>query len=92
MSSRIQICGPDRDICILEVTFQHGPASTNVVTGPRSDGVPEFVNKSAASAASPGYVKFQAVIELAASATSLRGGRASGRLDHVFLFFVFWPR
>ena len=54
--------------------------------------VREFANKSAASAASPDYikfsaaspdyVKFQAVIKSAASAASLRGGRASGRLDH----------
>ena len=44
--------------------------------------VRESVNKSAASAASPGYVKFQAVIKSAASAASPRGGRASGRLDH----------
>ena len=42
------------------------------------------MNKSAASAASPDYVKFQAVIKSAASAASLRGGRASGRLDHGF--------
>ena len=40
------------------------------------------MNKSAASAASPDYVKIQAVIKSAASAASLRGGRASGRLDH----------
>ena len=46
--------------------------------------VREFANKSAASAASPDYVKFQAVIKSAASAASLRGGRASGRLDHDF--------
>ena len=44
--------------------------------------VREFANKSAASAASPEYVKFQAVNKSAASAGSLRGGRASGRLDH----------
>ena len=49
-------------------------------------GVRESVNKSAASADSPDYVKFQAVIKSAASAASLRGGRASGRLDHGF----FW--
>ena len=42
------------------------------------------VNKSAASAASRDYVRFQAVIKSAASAASLRGGRASGRLDHGF--------
>ena len=41
------------------------------------------MNKSAASAASLDYVKFQAVIKSAASAASLRGGRASGRLDHI---------
>ena len=46
--------------------------------------VREFANKSAASAASLGYVKFQAVIKSATSAASLRGGRASGRLDHDF--------
>ena len=51
-------------------------ASTNAVR--------EFDNKSAASAASPDYVNFQAVIKSAASAASLRGGRASGRLDHGF--------
>ena len=45
-------------------------------------GVRESVNKSAASAASLDYVKFQAVIKSAARAASLRGGRASGRLDH----------
>ena len=44
--------------------------------------VREFANKSAASAASLDYVKFQAVIKSAASAASLRGGRGSGRLDH----------
>ena len=47
-----------------------------------SSGVRESVNKSAASAASLDYVKFQAVIKSAASAASLRGGRATGRLDH----------
>ena len=47
-------------------------------------GLRESVNKSAASAASPDYVNFQAVIKSAASAASLRGGRASGRLDHDF--------
>ena len=47
------------------------------------------MNKSAASAASPDYVKFQAVIKSAASAASLRGGRASGRLDHGYLFAIF---
>ena len=37
------------------------------------------MNKSAASAASPDYIKFQAVIKSAASAASLRRGRASGK-------------
>ena len=46
------------------------------------DTVREFVNESAASAASLDYAKFQAVIKSAASAASLRGGCASGRLDH----------
>ena len=54
-------------------------------------GVRESVNKSAASAASLDYVKFQAVIKSAASAASLRGGRASGRLDHGF-FCAFFGR
>ena len=52
--------------------------------------VRESVNKSAASAASPDYVKFQAVIKSAASAASLRGGRASGRLDHGNFFEVLY--
>ena len=52
-------------------------------------GVREFVNKSAASTASPDYVKFQAVIKSAASAASLRGGRATGRLDHDLFFAIF---
>ena len=55
-------------------------------------GVRESVNKSAASAASLDYVKFQAVIKSAASEASLRGGRASGRLDHGFFFRNCWPR
>ena len=50
--------------------------------------VRESLNKSAASAASPDYVKFQAVIKSAASAASLPGGRASGRLHHGF-FAIF---
>ena len=51
--------------------------------------VREFANKSAASAASPDYLKFEAVIKSAASAASLCGGRASGRLDHMFFFVQF---
>ena len=54
--------------------------------------VRESANKSAASAASLSYVKFQAVIKSAASAASLRGGRASGRLDHGLFFRIFWQR
>ena len=55
----------------------------------RNCAVREFANKSAASAASPDYVKFQAVIKSAASAASFHGGRASGRLDHGFFFAIF---
>ena len=51
--------------------------------------VRDFADKSAACAASPDYVKFQAVIKSAASAASLRGGRASGRLDHGLFFAIF---
>ena len=47
------------------------------------------MNESAASAVSADYVKCQAVIKSAASAASLRGGRASGRLDHVVFFSQF---
>ena len=53
--------------------------------------VREFANKSAASPASPHYVKFQAVVKSAASAASLRGGRAGSRLDHGF-FLNLWLR
>ena len=52
-------------------------------------GVWGAVNKSAASAGSLDYVKFQVVIKSAASAASLRGGRASGRLDHGYFFAFF---
>ena len=51
--------------------------------------VRELVNESAASTASLDYVKFQAVIKSAASAALLRGGRASGRMDHGFLLSIF---
>ena len=51
--------------------------------------VRESVNESASSAASPDYVKIQAVIKSAASAASLCGGRASGRLDHDVFFAIF---
>ena len=66
-------------------------ASSVGLAGERPNAVQESANKSAASAASPDYVKFQAVIKSAASAASLRGGRASGRLDHG-LFFAFFGR
>ena len=45
--------------------------------------------RSRASVAAEDYVKFQAVIKWAACAASLRGGRASGRLDHGFFFAIF---
>ena len=48
--------------------------------------VRESANKLAAGAAPLDYVKLQAVIKLAATAASLRGGRASGRLDHGHFF------
>ena len=51
-----------------------------------SSGVRESVNKSAASAASPDYVKFQAVIKSAASAASLRGGALAA--DCITAFFL----
>ena len=54
----------------------------------QSHAVCQTVNKLAASATSPDRVKFQAVIKSAARAASLRGGRASGRFDHVF-FVIF---
>ena len=53
---------------------------------------PDTRSGSVASAASPDYVKFQAVIKSAASAASLRGGRASGRLDHGSCLCNIWPR
>ena len=49
----------------------------------------EFADKSAASAAFPDYERFQAVIKSAASAASLRGGCASGRLDNCYFFSQF---
>ena len=50
------------------------------------------VDQSAASAASPDSVKSQAVVKSAASAASLRGGRASGRLDHGLFLLQFFRR
>ena len=41
------------------------------------------------SAASLDYVNFQAVIKSAASAASLRGGHASGRLDPAVFLLIF---
>ena len=57
------------------------------VRDPQSEN-PRTANKSAASAASPSYVKFRAVIKLTACAASLRGGRTSGRLDPGFFFAI----
>ena len=65
-------------------TFRTNQVEPALVYRKRTFAVREFANKSAASAASLDYVKFQAVIQSAASAASLRGGRASGRLDHDF--------
>ena len=66
-----------------EFPSQPGPSERDSDAHCFSSGaVRESANKSAASAASPDYIKFQAVIKLAAPAASLRGGRASGRLDH----------
>ena len=67
----------------LRIFCSHS-ACFRVFIGRDSTAVREFANESAASAASPVYIKFQAVIKSAASAASLRGGRASGRLDHGF--------
>ena len=67
---------PDRDFLIWTLALQ--------VVSQDGNAVREFVNKSAASAASLDYVKFQAVKKSAARAASPRGGRASGRLDHGF--------
>ena len=72
-----------RPFCALPIPV-HSPLSCYAVR--------EFANKSAASAASPDYVKFQAVIKSAASAASLRGGRASGRLDHGYFVSQFLAR
>ena len=51
--------------------------------------VRESGNKSAASAASLDYVKFQGVIKSAASTASLHEGRVSGQLDHDVFFLYF---
>ena len=67
--------------------MQHGAKEEEEVE--EEDRVQEPANKTAASAAFPDYVKFQAVVKSAASAASLRGGRASGRLDHGFFFAIF---
>ena len=63
------------------------PHSSHDSIGIGAYGTRKFDNKSAASAASLNYVKFQAVIKSAARAAS-SGGRASGRLEHGFLFAI----
>ena len=62
---------------VLELPEVDGSASG-------TDGVRESATKSAASEASPDYVKIQDVIKSAAGAAFLHGDRASGRLDNVF--------
>ena len=85
-----QICG---GVCIVGCTSKNRSCNLSwqqaVCIWLACCGVREFVKKSAASAASPDHVKFQAVIKSAASAASLRGGRASGRFDHGLLFAFF---
>ena len=56
-----------------------------------SSAVREFADKSAASAASPEYVKFQAVIKSAASAASLAEAALAADLFTAF-FCNFWAR
>ena len=87
---------PVPSLCQLQVLHAHVQSLPSCIPGKncliyrsQSFAVREFVNKSAASAASLDYVKFQAVIKSAASAASLRGGRASGRLDHGLFFAIF---
>ena len=68
---------------LIDVVGWNCEFSTNVRSNKDLRGeLRDPVNKSAASAASLDYVKFQAVIKSAASAASLRGGPSSGRLDH----------
>ena len=52
-------------------------------------GVRESANKSAASAASPDYVKFQAVIKSAASAASLAEAALAADLITAMFFAIF---
>ena len=80
-------CAPHR--CKACRTCQEHACSLDRIQPTSIIAVREFANKSAASAASRDYVKFQAVIKSAASAASLRGGRASGRLDHGFFCAIF---
>ena len=53
-----------------------------------SDAVPEFVIKSAASAASPDYVKFQAVIKSAAQPPCAEAALAADWITAFFLQFL----
>ena len=55
----------------MQVLARRAPPLVAHAALPLEFGVQEFANKSAASAASLGYVKFQAVIKSAASAASL---------------------
>ena len=74
---------PEHVLGLLLIAHPHRVCTVGLLDA--FSAVREFANKSAASAASLVYVKFQAVIKSAASAASLRGGRASDRLDCVFL-------
>ena len=79
--------------CGVPFTFAISFPSFTTLTSWAFLAVRDFVNKSAASAASLDCVKFQAVIKSAASAASLRGGRAGGQLDHsLFFFYNFFGR
>ena len=69
--------GTESEILIIFLYFLAASAAKNCEK--------EVVNQSAATAASPDYVKFQAVIKSAASAASLDGGRASSQLHRGFL-------
>ena len=64
------------------------PGRSDVVLGTQTEPANPLISRLL-RAASTDYVKFQAVIKSAASAASLRGGRASGRLDHgLFVQFL----
>ena len=92
-----------KDASYTEIRYQGKAQASETVPRPRSTknrrtcgvlapygGVREFVNKSAASAASPGYIKFQAVIKSAASAASL--GEAALAADWITPFFLIFGR